>query len=361
MGFELDEGKFKATLGGKQVRLYTLSDRAGSIVAKITNYGATMVQLKVPDRDGRPGDVILGSDNLEDLVAMRLAYAGAVVGRYANRIAGARFVLDGVEYELDCNEAAFGNTLHGGARGAHQAVFDVVESTQSFLRLMYVFEDGEEGFPGRCELTVTYAITEDARLTIEYAAATDKRTVVNFTQHNYWNLAGAGSGAVMGHELYINASKYTPINERLAPTGELQDLHGTPLDFSTSKPLGRDIDARHPQIERCRGYDMNYVLDSDGDLGVIAARLCDPSSGRVMEIFTTEPGLQLYSGNFIPDDGSLRGKDGLVYARRGGVCLETQHFPNSPNEPRFPSTVLSPGQTFASTTTHRFSKTAGGR
>jgi len=338
---------FGQTPDGKQVDLYTLVNSNG-LTAKITNYGAILVSLEVPDRDGNLADIALGYDNLADYIK-RGAFFGATVGRYANRIGGAKFVLDGIEYKLATNNGP--NHIHGGKKGFDKVLWRLedikAEGDQAVVKLSYVSEDGEEGYPGNLACSVTYTLTSENELKINYEAETDKTTIVNLTNHSYFNLAGQGRGDVLGHVLMLNADKYTVFDGALIPTGEVQSVTGTPLDFTTPKAIG----SRIGQVGK--GYDQNYVLNSSGDSLALCARVSEPTSGRVMEVHTTEPGVQLYTGNFL--DGSLIGKDGKAYKKHYGFCLETQHFPDSPNKPEFPSVVLHPGQKFTSETVFKFS------
>jgi len=336
---------------GKQVFLYALSNGKG-MEARITNYGGIVVSLVVPDRANAPGDVVLGYDSLSSYLKAT-PYFGAIVGRYGNRIGKAKFTLDGKEYTLKANDGP--NTLHGGLKGFDKVVWTPDESTPStepVLRLTYVSPDGEEGYPGTLTATVTYTLTDSNELRIDYAATTDKPTVLNLTHHSYFNLAGAGSGDILSHELMLNADRFTPIDSGLITTGELRSVEGTPMDFRTPTAIGARIGAKDEQLRLGRGYDHNWVLNRTGDGLSLAARVFEPKSGRVMEVWTTQPGIQFYTGNFL--DGSNVGKGGKVYAYRTGLCLETQHFPDSPNKPQFPSTVLRPGEKFASTTVYRF-------
>jgi len=340
------------TVDGKQVFLYALSNGKG-MEARITNYGAIVVSLVVPDRAGKPGDVVLGYDSLSSYLKAT-PYFGAIVGRYGNRIGKARFTLDGKEYMLRANDGA--NTLHGGPKGFDKVVWEPDESTpptEPVLKLKYVSPDGEEGYPGTLTATVTYTLTDSDGLRIDYAATTDKPTVVNLTHHSYFNLDGAGSGDILAEELMLNADRFTPIDSGLIPTGELKSVEGTPMDFRTPTAIGARINAKDDQLRYGRGYDHNWVLNRTGDGLSLAARVVAPGSGRVLEVWTTQPGIQFYSGNFL--DGTNIGKGGKAYAYRNGFCLETQHFPDSPNKPQFPSTVLRPGETFTSTTVYKFS------
>ena len=343
---------FGKTADGCPADLYTLTNTTGMKVA-ITNYGGIIVSLCVPDRDGKLGDVVLGYDTLDGYLA-KTPYFGAIIGRYGNRIGKARFSLDGKEYTLAANNN--GNHLHGGLRG-----FDkVVWNTRGFLSedgpglvMTYLSKDGEEGYPGNLSVTVTYTLTEDNELLIDYTAATDKPTPVNLTNHSYFNLAGQGEGDILGHELMLSADRFTPVDKGLIPTGELRPVKGTPMDFHKATAIGARIDQEDEQLGFGGGYDHNWVLNKEPGKLSLAARVYDPGSGRVMEVFTVEPGVQFYCGNFL--DGSITGKGGKVYKHRYGFCLETQHFPDSPNKPEFPSTILRPGKKYSTTTIYKFS------
>jgi aldose 1-epimerase (EC 5.1.3.3) len=337
---------------GTPLELFTLRNRSGMEV-KVTNYGGIITELKVPDRNGKLDDITLGYSSIDGYLK-ESPYFGALIGRYGNRIGKAQFTLDGQTYKLPANDGP--NTLHGGPKGFDKVVWNAEPFERDGERgivLTYTSPDGDQGFPGTLNARVTYTLTDDNELVFEYHATTDKPTVVNLTQHAYFNLAGDGSGDILGHELVINADRYTPVDGGLIPTGELASVEGTPFDFRTKTAIGARIDADDEQIKRGGGYDHNFVLNRDGDGLVLAARVEEPTSGRVMEVFTTEPGLQFYSGNFL--DGSITGKNGHVYQKRSGFCLETQHFPDSPNKPEFPSTRLDPGQTYESKTVYKFS------
>ena len=336
------------------VRLFTLTNAAGATV-KITNYGAIVTSIVVPDRDGTLADVALGYDDLKSYVnAVDKPYFGAVVGRYGNRIAGGTFELDGTTYTLAKNNGP--NSLHGGVIGFDKVVWDAEPvAGRRALKLTYRAKDGEEGYPGNLDLSVTYEWTDENVLRVDYAATADAATPVNVTQHSYFNLKGEGAGDVLGHELALNADRFTPVDDTLIPTGELRPVAGTPFDFRSAKPIGRDIAAENEQLAFGGGYDHNWVLnrgDAADDALVLAARVVEPTSGRTLEVRTTEPGVQFYSGNFL--DGRLTGKSGRPYPFRGGFCLETQHFPDSPNQPAFPDTVLRPGEELHSRTEFRF-------
>ena len=336
---------------GKEVFLYTLRNKAG-MEARITNYGGIVVSLLVPDKSNRPGDVVLGYDSLSSYLKAT-PYFGAIVGRYGNRIGKARFTLDGKDYGLNANDGP--NTLHGGPRGFDKVVWDAdgtTPATQPSLSLSYLSKDGEEGYPGNLKATVVYTLTDSNELRIDYTASTDKPTVLNLTHHSYFNLAGAGSGDILSHELMLNADRFTPIDSVLITTGELKPVEGTPMDFRTPTAIGARIGVKDDQLRFGRGYDHNWVLTRTGAGLSLAARVSEKTSGRVMEVWTTEPGVQFYTGNFL--DGTAIGKGGKAYAYRTGLCLETQHFPDSPNKPTFPTTVLRPGKSFASTTVYKF-------
>ncbi len=343
---------FGKTEEGIAVELFTLTNPQG-LEAKITNYGGIVVSLLVPDRKGDRRDVVLGHERLEDYLD-NSPYFGCLVGRYGNRIANGRFTLDGTEYELARNNG--NNHLHGGIRGFDKAAWQTSTSTSEAgeaLELKYVSPDGEEGYPGTLSVRVVYTLTLDNALRIDYSATTDKPTVVNLTHHSYFNLRGAGTGDILGHEVQILAKRFTPVNEGLIPTGELRPVAGTPLDFTQPIALGARIENKDEQLVRAGGYDHNFVLDSGGGALALAARVVDPQSGRVMEVLTTEPAIQLYTGNFLESD--IAGKDDQRYGHRHGLCLEAQHFPDSPNQPSFPSTVLRPGEEYTQTTLYRFS------
>jgi aldose 1-epimerase len=340
------------TLGGKEVFLYTLRNKSG-MEARITNYGGILVSLLVPDKSNKPGDVVLGYDSLSSYLKAT-SYFGAIVGRYGNRIGKARFTLEGKEYALNVNDGH--NTLHGGLKGFDKVVWEADESipaTQPSLSLSYLSRDGEEGFPGSLKASVVYTLTDSNELRIDYTASTDKPTVLNLTHHSYFNLAGAGNGDILSHELLLNADRFTPIDSGIITTGELKPVEGTPMDFRTPTAIGARIGVKDDQLRFGRGYDHNWVLNRTGRGLSLAARVSEKASGRVMEVWTTEPGVQFYTGNFL--DGTAIGKGGKAYGYRTGLCLETQHFPDSPNKPAFPTTVLRPGEKFTSTTVYKFS------
>jgi aldose 1-epimerase len=336
---------------GASVDVFTLTNANGLEVRAIT-YGAYVVSLRTPDRQGRLDDVVLGFDTLEGYLKSG-SHMGSVVGRYGNRIANARFTLDGKTYPLAANDGV--NHLHGGVKGFDRHVWageEVRQGVDVGVRFTLVSPDGDEGYPGRLQTTVTYTLTPKNELVVDYAATTDKPTLVNLTQHSYFNLAGQAKGDVLDHMLTIHADRYTPVAAGLIPTGAIAPTEGTPLDFRQATRIGARIDQPHEQLQLGKGYDHNYVVNRTGPGLVPAARVVDPSSGRVMEVSTTEPGLQLYTGNWL---GEEKGKNGRVYPRRSGLCLETQHYPDSPNRPEFPTTVLRPGETYRSKTVFTFS------
>jgi aldose 1-epimerase len=322
------------------------------VEVKIINYGAIIVSLKIPDRNGDFADVVFGYDNLEDYIE-RSAYFGAVVGRYGNRISKARFSLDGVEYQLPVNDGE--NSLHGGIKGFDKVVWDAtaVESgVEPAVKLTYLSKDREEGYPGNLLVTVTYTLIKDNGLKLDYRATTDKPTVLNLTNHSYFNLNGVVGSDILDHEIMINADKFTPINEALIPTGELREVEGTPFDFRKPMSIGSRIDEECKQLEFGLGYDHNYVLnDYDGNLR-LAITLYDKDSGRFMEVYTQEPGVQFYSGNFL--NGRKTGKNNWAYQYRSALCLEPQHYPDSPNNKHFPSVVLKPGELYHTSTIYKF-------
>jgi aldose 1-epimerase len=342
---------FGKTADGQAVELYTLTNASG-MVAKIMTYGGTVVSLSVPDRNKKMGDVVLGYDTLDGYLQNN-PFFGAIIGRYGNRIAKGRFTLNGKEYKLAQNNGE--NHLHGGLKGFDKVVWkarEVKSAEGPALELTYLSKDGEEGYPGNLSVTVTYTLTNKNELKIDYAATTDQDTVINLTNHSYFNLAGAGTGDILNHVIMINADRFTPVDETLIPTGELRSVKGTPFDFTTPTAIGARIDQKDEQLIFGKGYDHNFVLNKTGERLSLAARVYEPTSGRVMEVYTTQPGMQFYTGNFL--DGTITGKSGKVYPRRSGFCLETQHFPDSPNKPGFPSTVLKPGQKYAQTTIYKF-------
>jgi aldose 1-epimerase len=345
----VQKSAFGKTSDGTAVDLYGLTNGHG-VTAKVMTYGAILTELHVPDRDGKLDDVVLGFENLEGYLAGH-PYFGATVGRVANRVARGRFTLDGKEYRLATNNGP--NALHGGRKGFDKVVWQAEElqgAGSPAVRLRYRSPDGEEGYPGNLVVVVTYTLNDDDALRIDYEATTDKATPVNLTNHSYFNLAGPRAGEILGHELMLAADKYTPSDNTLIPTGEIKPVHGTPLDFTTPAMIG----ARFGQLKGDpAGYDHNFVLGGDGRSPALAARMYEPKTGRVLEMSTTEPGVQFYTANFL--DGTLKGKGGVVYRKHAGFCLEAQHFPDSVNHPEFPSTILRPGQTYTQTTIYKFS------
>jgi aldose 1-epimerase len=340
---------FGQTPDGKPVDLYVLSNSNG-MVAKITTYGAILTELQVPDRDGKLNDVVLGFDSLDGYLKGH-PYFGAIVGRVGNRIAKGKFSLNGLSYQLATNNGP--NHLHGGLKGFDKVVWSAEEVPAKdgvAVKFTYLSKDGEEGYPGNCKVQVTYTLTDNAELRLDYVVTTDKDTPVNVTNHSYWNLAGAENSGILNHLLMLNADRYTPVDDTLIPTGELKPVAGTPMDFRKPQEIG----ARIKQVGgNPVGYDHNYVLNGGGKNLDLVARVHEPTTGRILEIYSTEPGVQFYSGNFL--DGTLKGKKGVTYAQYQGFCLETQHFPDSVNHPEFPSYVLKAGATYTSTTVCKFS------
>jgi aldose 1-epimerase len=349
----LDKQPFGKTPDGQEVFLYTLKN-AGGMKVTISNYGGTITTISVMDRNKKFGDVVLGFPNVEGYTQkLNTAYFGALIGRYGNRIAKGTFTLDGHQYHIPTNDGP--NALHGGLHGFNSKVWeakDVSTPEEPALELHYLSRDGEEGFPGNLNVNVRYSLDNQNGLHIDYRATTDKDTVLNLTNHSYFNLAGAGSETVLQHKLMLDADRYTPVNSTLIPTGAIVSVAGTPFDFRKLTTIGARINENNQQLKYAKGYDDNFVLNSPGQLGTVAARVEEPSSGRVLEVFTTQPGIQFYTGNFL--DGKMHGIGG-VYRYRSALCLETQHFPDSPNQPNFPSTVLHPGEQYHNTTIYRFS------
>ena len=329
------------------VEIFTLKNVNG-VEVRFTNYGGIITSLKTPDRNGAPADVVLGFDTIDGYLGYH-PYFGAVIGRYANRIALGRFTIDGISHRLTMNSGP--NHLHGGAKGFDKHIWQPEIVGNNGVRLSRVSPDGEEGYPGNLQVAVAYSLTNYNELIVEYQAMTDLPTHVNMSQHTCFNLAGAGSD-VLGHELMIDADRYTPVDAASIPTGALTPVAGTPFDFRKPTLIGARIEAKHPQIAHARGYDHNFVLNRKGNTLALAARVVEPVSGRVLEVATTEPGVQLYTTNFL--DGSIKGKGGVAYGRHSGFCLETQHFPDTPNKPNFPSSLLRPGSTYSSRTVFKF-------
>jgi aldose 1-epimerase len=342
---------FGALNDGTQVSLYTLTNSRGAL-ARITNYGGIVQSLSVPDRNGVMGDVVLGYETLAEYVANNSPYLGSLIGRFGNRIAKARFSLNGKVYNLAANDK--GNTLHGGVKGFDKVVWTPttkVTAAGPALELRYTSQDGEDGYPGNLEVTAVYTLTEANELKLDFSAVTDQDTVVNLTHHSYFNLACKGD--VLNHVLTLNSEAFTPVGPDLIPTGEVRPVSGTPLDFRKPLAIGAQIRSQDPIVKTVRGFDHNWVLNkAPGVLG-LAARVEDVGSGRVMDVLTTAPAFQFYSGNFL--DGSITGKKGQVYHQWTGLCIEPQHYPDSPNKPQFPSTLLKPGSTYRNTIIYRFS------
>lgn len=337
---------------GKDVSLYTLTNANGMQV-KITNYGGIVTSIIVPDKNGKMADVALGYDNLQGYLDAT-PFFGAIIGRYGNRIGNAKFTLNGKEYTLAKNDGP--NNLHGGVKGFDKVVWDAepVEGEDTVgLKLTYLSKDGEEGFPGNLNVTVIYTLTNDNELKIENLATTDKTTVANLTHHSYFNLKGQGNGDITDHVLTLNADKYTPTNNTAIPTGELADVKGTPMDFTSPTVIGKRIDDDFEQLKIAGGYDHNWVINRNGDGLEFMAKVVEPESGRVLEVYSTAPGTQFYSGNFL--DGTITGKDGKVYQKRYGFCLEPQNYPDTPNKPNFPQCTLEPGQTCEHDILYKFS------
>lgn len=352
---KMEKRSFGSTLDGRPVDLYVLANKAG-FEAVITNYGGTLVSLKAPDRNGKIADVILGYDTVAGYENGK-SYFGGTIGRYANRMAHAKFTLNGLAYVLAKNDGE--NHLHGGLIGFNKRIWnarDVSSEQGQSLELTYLSKDGEEGYPGDLSVKVVFTVLADRNaLKIEYSATTDRDTVVNLTNHAYFNLAGQGNGDILGHQLILKATKFTPVDTTLIPTGEMADVHSTPFDFLKSVAIGARIEQNNEQLKFGKGYDHNWILDrtTSSDSLADAAQAYEPQSGRMLTISTTEPGIQFYSGNFL--DGTIQGKGGKVYQHRSAFCLETQHFPDSPNHPNFPSTILKTGQNYRSTTIYQFS------
>ena len=351
---KLQVSEFGKTKDGATVYRYVLTNNK-SLEAVVVSYGASLVSVKTPDRNGKIADVVFGYDDLNGYEQDK-AYIGATVGRFANRLAGGEFVLDGTTFHIPKNNGQ--NTLHGGTIGFNKRVWTGVDRSRAdaeVLELSYTSPDGEQGFPGTLKVTVTYTLPADKNeLRIDYSATTDKDTVLNLTNHSYFNLSGDPTQQILNHQILIRGQKFVPVNASLIPTGELRPVAGTPFDFTKATAIGTRIDQDNEQLKFGMGYDQTWVLEANGKSGPqLAAEAFEPVSGRVLEVLTTQPGVQFYTGNSL--DGTARGKGGQLYARRTAFCLETQHFPDSPNQPNFPSTELKPGETFQSTTILRFS------
>ena len=348
----ITEERFGQLADGREVLIYTFQN-SRNIKMRVMNYGAIIVSLETPDYQGKSADIVLGFDNLRGYQANK-PYLGAVIGRYANRIAHGEFTLNGTKYKLARNNGT--NSLHGGVQGFDKVLWHSEPFEAPHARgvsFTYTSKDGEEGYPGSLQTKVTYTLNDEDELIIEYQATTDKATPINLTQHSYFNLAGEGAKDVLQHVAMINADRFTVIDKDLIPTGELREVKRTPLDFTKPVAIGVHIDQKYDQLQFAGGYDHNFVLNKNGPEPSFAARVTEPTSGRVVEVYTDQPGMQLYSGNFL--DGTITGKHGHAYGRRSGFCLETQHFADSPNHPDFPSTILKPGETFHSKTIYKFS------
>lgn len=350
----LNPENFQTTVNNAQTGLYKLKNANGMEVC-VTNFGGRIVSIMVPDKNGVMKDVVLGFDSIADYIHVPSDF-GASIGRYANRINQGRFVLDGDTVQLPVNN--FGHCLHGGPEGWQYQVYDARQIDDTTLELTIQSPDGDQNFPGNVTAKVLYKLTDDNAIDIKYTATTDKKTIINMTNHSYFNLSGNPAQPATDHILYVNADNYTPVDSTFMTTGEILPVTNTPMDFRTPKPVGQDIDKYDfVQLKNGNGYDHNWVLNTKGDLTQVAARLTSPETGIVLEVYTNEPGIQIYSGNFL--DGTVTGKKGIVYNQRASVCLETQHYPDSPNKPEWPSVVLEPGQTYHSECIFKFSVEAG--
>lgn len=345
----IDAATFGGEIDGKRVELFTLRNSKG-VVTQITNYGGRVVNLFVPDRDGNFEDIVLGYSDLNGYLNSNELYFGTLIGRYGNRIAKGQFVLNDSLYQLATNNGP--NHLHGGVKGYNNVVWDAEQQDDRTLLLSYLSVDGEEGYPGNLQVNVTYELTDDNELKIQYWATTDKPTHVNLTHHSYFNLKGAGEGEINDHLLQLNAQYFTLVDDGLIPTGEIAQVEGTPFDFRQLTPIGNRVTGDHQQLVYGLGYDHNWVLEAAAEGLTFAAKVVEPASGRTMEVYTNEPAIQFYGGNFL--NGSDTGKYGKVYSYRGALCLETQHYPDSPNQPAFPSTLLNPGEEYYSVCVYKF-------
>lgn len=339
----LDPKAFETKVNDHSVNLYTLKNKNGMEVC-ITNFGGRIVSVMVPDKNGNMKDVVLGFDSIADYVNIPSDF-GASIGRYANRIKDGKIVIDGDTIQLPQNN--FGHCLHGGPKGWQYQVYEAKQIDGTKLELVRQSPDGDEKFPGNVTAKVTYTLTDDNSIDISYEATTDKKTVINMTNHSYFNLSGDAQKPITDHLLYVNADKFTPVDSTFMTTGEILDVKGTPMDFTVAKTVGQDIDKyEYDQLKNGNGYDHNWVLNTNGDIKQVAARLTSPVSGITLEVYTDEPGIQVYSGNFL--DGTVKGKKSIVYNQRAAICLETQHYPDSPNKPEWPSVLLEPGKTYRS-------------
>ena len=346
----LNPSNFIAEKDGKECALYTLKNKNGMEVC-ITNFGGRIVSLVVPDKSGINRDVVLGFDNINDYFSIPSDF-GAVIGRYANRINQGKIVLDGDTIQLPQNN--YGHCLHGGPEGWQYKVFDVLSAQDTLLTLELISPDGDASFPGKVTTTVTYKLTNDNALDISYQAVTDKKTIINLTNHSYFNLSGNPSQPITDHSLQLYADTYTPVDSTFMTTGAIDSVKNTPMDFTEEKQIGRDINQiDFVQLKNGKGYDHNWILNNNGNIDIPCARLKSPQTGIVMEVFTNEPGIQVYTGNFL--DGTIQGKKGITYPQRAAICLETQHYPDSPNKPQWPSVILEPGQTYQSQCIYKFS------
>jgi aldose 1-epimerase len=344
----IEKRNFGITKDGNPVDIYKLTSK-NNIEVEIMSYGGTVVSIKVPDRNEKIADVVLGYDHLIGYLT-NSPYFGCIVGRYGNRIAYGKFFLGNHQYTLDLNDGPNPNHLHGGLAGFDKVVWDAKIIEGKDLQFSYFSKHGDQGYPGNLNVEVIYSLTEDQGLKIDYRAETDKTTIVNLTNHAYFNLHNSGS--ILDHEVMINADHFTPVNEKLIPTGEIRNVKGTPMDFTKSIRIGERIDQADQQLQYAGGYDHNWVLNREKEGIILAARVVEPVTGRILEVYTTEPGIQFYTGNFL--DGTIKGKNDQVYYKRYGFCLETQHYPDSPNQPNFPSTILKPGEKYSSTTIYQF-------
>lgn len=344
----LKQTDFISEVQGKPTALYVLKNKQGA-EACVTNYGGRLVSVMMPDKNGKMTDVVLGYDNVKQYVDTDGNY-GALIGRYGNRIAQGKFSLDDADYQLPQNNN--GHCLHGGPEGYHTRMWDAKQLNDQSVELTYLSKDGEAGFPGNLDIKVIYTLTDDNAVDIKYEATTDKKTVVNLTNHSYFNLSGVPGSQILDHQIMVNADTYTPVDSLLIPTSELPLVEGTPMDLRQPIVIGSQIDGSFEQLVRGRGYDHNWVLNSKGDINTLAAKAYSPVSGIGMEVYTNEPGVQFYAGNFM--EGTDTGKHGVKYPHRGALCLETQHYPDSPNQPSFPSTVLNPGEKYTSECVYKF-------
>lgn len=345
----LMKSDFQTELNGKPVDLYVLKN-ANGVEVTVTNYGGRIVSVMVPDRDGKLQDVVLGFDNIEDYININNNF-GATIGRYGNRIAHGKITVDGVEYQLPQNN--YGHTLHGGPEGFDSKVFDATQPNEQSVVLTYLSEDGEAGFPGNLNVKVTMTLTNDNAIDLQYEAETDKETVVNLTNHSYFNLSGDANNSILDDLLMINADEYTPVDDTFMTTGKIEKVEGTPMDFRTPTAVGERINQYDfDQLKNGKGYDHNWVLNTNGDISQIAATVYSSATGIQLEVYTNEPGMQVYAGNFL--DGTVTGKYGAVYAQRNAICLETQKYPDSPNKPDWPSTYLKPGEKYTSRCIYKF-------